>query len=76
MIGRMLYILGSDGDCEGFVRWIIVWKQKLVIYAAYREDEKYKGFFLVRSRCYLNRDEERYLRGNVILRSIITRIVI
>jgi deoxyribodipyrimidine photolyase-like uncharacterized protein len=45
MIGRMLYILGSDGDCEGFVRWIIVWKQKLVIYAAYREDEKYKGFF-------------------------------
>jgi hypothetical protein len=45
MIGRMLYILGSDGDCEGFVRWIIVWKQKLVIYEAYREDEKYKGFF-------------------------------
>jgi hypothetical protein len=36
----MLYILGSDGDCEGFVRWIIVWKQKLVIYEAYREDEK------------------------------------
>ena len=45
MIGRMLYILGSDGDCEGFVRWIIVWKQKLVIYEAYREDEKNKGFF-------------------------------